>query len=68
MQKGFKESLLKILKGYKNLQRSASKVDEDNLKNFKSNSEPFRDSLKSFEDVSERKIKFKALSEDFNED
>ena len=43
-------------------------MSRDNLKNFKNNSEPSEDSLKSFEDASEGEIKFKALSENLNED
>ena len=68
MQKRFKESLLEILKGHRNLQKSAPKVNRDNLKDFKSDSESLRDSLKSFEDTSEGEIKLRALSGDLNED
>ena len=68
MQKGFKKGFLKILKNHKNLQRSVSKTDRDNLKNFKSNSESLKGPSESFEDASEEKIEFKVFSEDFNED
>ena len=68
MQKGFREGLLKILKGYRDLQRSALKADEDDLKNFESNSEPPEGFLENFEDASEREVKSRAFSEDLNED
>ena len=67
MQEGSKKGLLKILKGYRDLQESALKAGENDLKNFESNSEPPRDSSESFEDASEREIKFRALSEDLDE-
>ena len=68
MQKRFKEGLLKILKDYENLQRSALKMNKNDLKNFRSNSESSEGPLKSFKDASEGKIEFRAFSEDFNED
>ena len=68
MQKGFKKDLLKILKNHRNLQRSALKVNKDNLKNFRSDSEPPRGFPKSFEDASEGEIKFKTFNKDLNED
>ena len=68
MQKKSKKGLLKILKGYKDLQRSASKVSRNDLKDFRSNSELSESSLKSFKDASEREIESRAFSEDFNED
>ena len=67
MQKGFREDLLKILKSYEDLQRSASKADGDNFNNFKSDSELSESSPENFEDASEGEIEFKAFSEDFNE-
>ena len=68
MQKGPREGFLKILKGHGNLWESASKVGGDDLKNFRSNSEPPEGPLKSFEDASEGEIKSKAFSEDLDED
>ena len=68
MQKGFKEGLLEILKGHKDLWKSVSKVSENDLKNFRSNLKSSEDFLKSIEDASEREIEFKTLSENFNED
>ena len=68
MQEKPREGLLKILKGYRDLQRPALKADRDDLKDFRSNSEPSEDPLKSFEDASEGKIKPRALSENLNED
>ena len=68
MQKKPREGLLKILKSHRNLQGPASKADRNDLKDFKSNSEPPRGPLESFEDASEREIKSKALSGDLNGD
>ena len=68
MQKGPRKGLLKILKGHRNLQESASKVGRNNLKNFKNNSESPRSLSESFEDASEREIEPKAFSGDLNED
>ena len=68
MQKGPKEGLLKILKGHRDLQKPTPKMSRDNLKDFRSNSEPPRGPPESFEDASEGEVKSKALSEDFNED
>ena len=68
IQKRSKEGLLKILKGYRDLQRFVLKADRNNLKNFRSNLKPLRGSLKSFENASEGEVKFKAFSGDFNED
>ena len=66
MQKESRKGLLKILKGYRNLQKPALKADENNLNNFRSNSEPPRSSFKSFKDASEGEVKPRNLSEDFN--
>ena len=68
MQKRFKEDLLKILKGHKNLQESTLKAGRDNLKNFRNDSKSFKSFLKSFKDASEGEIEFKTFNEDFNED
>ena len=66
MQKGSKD-LLKILKGHRNLQESASKANENNLNDFKNNSESSEDPLESFKDASEGEIEFKDFNEDFDE-
>ena len=67
MQKGSKKGLLKILKDHEDLQESALKAGENNLKNFRSNLKPPKGLPESFEDASKRKIEPKALNEDFNE-
>ena len=67
MQEGFREGLLKILKGHRDLQRFTPKADRDNLKDFENNSESSENSSESFKNVLKEKIKFKTLSEDFNE-
>ena len=68
MQERSKEGLLKILKSYRNLQKSAPKVSEDDLNDFESNSELSEDSFKSFKNALKREIKPKDFSEDFNKD
>ena len=68
MQKGFKEGLLKILKNYRDLQKSAPKVNKNNLNDFRSDLELLRDSFKSFKNASEREVKSRDSSEDFDED
>ena len=67
MQKEFK-GFLKILKGYRNIQRFILKMSKNNLNDFRSNSEFFKIFFKNFENASEREIEFKNLSEDFNKD
>ena len=68
MQKKFKEDLLKILKSHENLQKSVLKANENNLNNFRSDSEPFKSLFESFKDTSKREIKSKALSGDLDKD
>ena len=68
MQKGSRKDLLKILKSYRDLQKSASKTDRDNLNDFRSNSEPSENSFKSFKNASEGEIESKDFNEDFNKD
>ena len=63
MQKGPK-GLLQILKDYRDLQGPALKVDENNLNNFRSNSEPSENLFKSFKNASEGEIKPKDSSKD----
>ena len=68
MQKRPREGLLKILKGYEDLQGSAPKVSRDNLKDFESDLEPSRGPLENFEDASEGEVKSRAPSGDLNGD
>ena len=67
MQKRPKEDFLKILKGYEDLQKSALKIDINNLNDFRNNSESSKNFFNSFKNASERKIELKDFSEDFNE-
>ena len=67
MQEGPK-GLLKILKGHRDLQGPALKAGRDNLNNFKSNSEPLKNLLKSFKDASEGEVKPRDPNEYLNED
>ena len=67
MQEGFREGLLKILKGHRNLWESASKAGRDNLKDFESNLKFPEGPLKSFKDASEREIESRVFNEDFDE-
>ena len=67
MQKGFRENLLKLLKSHEDLQGPASKVDRNDLNNFRSDSNSLIGFFKSFKDASEGKIEFKNFNEDFNE-
>ena len=66
IQKGSKKCLLKILKGHRNLQESVLKENGNNLNNFESNSEPLKDSFKSFKDTSEGEIESRAFNENLN--
>ena len=68
MQEGPKKDLLKILKGCRDLQKSALRAGRDNLNDFKSNSESSEGILESFKDASEGKIESQDSNEDFNED
>ena len=68
MQKGLKKDFLKILKGYEDLQRSASKVSENDLKDFESNLKLSGGLSKSFEDASEGEVEPRTFSEDLNGD
>ena len=68
MQKGSKEDLLKILKDYRNLQGFTPKINEDNLNDFKSNSESLENIFESFKNASEREIEPQDSSEDLNGD
>ena len=68
MQKRFKEDFVKILKDYRDLQRSAPKVNRDNLNNFRSNLEFSKDFIESFVNAFKRKIKFKNFNKNLNED
>ena len=68
MQKEPKEGLLKLLKGYRDLQGPAPKVSRDNLNDFRSNSDSSESLLKSLKDALEGEIKSKNSNEDFNGD
>ena len=68
MQEGPKKGLLKILKGHRDLQRSAPKADRDNLNDFRSNLKFSEGLFKSFKDASEGEVKSQDSSEDLNED
>ena len=67
MQKESRKGLLKILKGYRDLQKSALKMNENDLNDFRSDLKLLRNFFKSFENASEGEIEFKDLNEDFNE-
>ena len=67
MQEKFREGLLKILKGYEDLQKPALKAGRDNLNDFRSNSELLENLFKSFKDASEREIKLRNSSGDLDE-
>ena len=67
MQKGFREGLLKMLKSYRYLQKSALKADKDDLNNFRNDLKSSESPLKNFENASEREIKSQDFNEDLNE-
>ena len=68
IQEGSKEGLLKILKGYEDLQESASKVSRDDLNDFESDLELLRDFLESFKGASEGGVESRDSSKDLNRD
>ena len=68
IQKRFKKHLLKLLKGYRDLQGFASKMNEDNLNDFRNNSNSPEGFLESLKDASEREIKSRDFNEDLDED
>ena len=68
MQEEFREGLLKILKGHRDLQKSVLKADEDNLNDFRSNLELSENLFESFKGALEGEIKPRDFNEDLNED
>ena len=68
MQEKSKKSLLKILKGYKNLQEPVLKTDKNNLNNFRSDSELSKNLFKNFENALKEEIESKDFNKNFNED
>ena len=66
MQKRSKD-LLKILKGYRDLQESAPKAGRDNMNDFKNNLESSENLLENFKDASEGEVEPKNSNKNLNE-
>ena len=66
MQKRSREGLLEILKGHRDLQKSALKAGRDNLNDFKNNLEPSEGPFESFKDTSE--VESQNSNRNLNED